>query len=332
MKLSRLVNPDRKKHTLAAICESVDHSYVGSHRATPDAAMAAQAYFRLRAEMTNRWRSALPSPTGSSTACSSATEGDLGATITSVIATDLSTVRLPDAARGWFAAHHPDREIFRHSVPVNLTWWNDGLDRYDLSGGPLRGIDGAGRLTSTGHAKISRQQIFDLAVGCDEDPVAAQRMLWHAVAWGSGLKPRLNHRRMQSVHDLPASGELLMEAARLATVDPVEAYALLYPGNRTAIGSLGPAFFTKYLYFAGRGAPQHPCLILDRVVSDSLKRYGWASMVTASWAPATYGRYLGLVSAWQRELDGDAVRLDMFEKFLFSFKRPSGSYPEIRGG
>lgn len=26
MKLSRLVNPDRKKHTLAAICESVDHS------------------------------------------------------------------------------------------------------------------------------------------------------------------------------------------------------------------------------------------------------------------------------------------------------------------
>lgn len=31
MKLSRLVNPTRKKHTLAAICERVDIPYVGSH-------------------------------------------------------------------------------------------------------------------------------------------------------------------------------------------------------------------------------------------------------------------------------------------------------------
>lgn len=194
-----------------------------------------------------------------------------------MIATDLSTVRLPDAARDWFAAHNPDQEIFRHSVKVNLTWWNDGLDQHHLPGGPLREIDEAGRSTSTGYARISRQQIFDLAVGCDQDPVAAQRMLWHAVAWGSGLKPQLNHRRMQSVRDLPAAGELLMAAAHLARFDPVGAYALLYPGNRTAIGSLGPAFFTKYLYFAGRSAPRHPSLILDRVVSNSLKRYGWVS-------------------------------------------------------
>ncbi len=233
-------------------------------------------------------------------------------------ATDLSTLKFPVEAVIWFAAHNPVLEISAHSVEVNLNWWNDSLGRFGLPGGPLQGYDEEGHSTSTGHARISRQQIFELARGCDEDPVLAQRMLWHALAWGSGLKPRMNHRRMRSVEELPAAGPLLVEAARLSKVDPVGAYALLYPRNKTAISGLGPAFFTKYLYFAGQGVPQHPSLILDRVVANSLKRYGWASMITASWAPETYGRYLGLVNAWQSELEGAPVRLDMFEKFLFT--------------
>lgn len=61
-KLSRLVNPKRKKHSLVAICECVDLPHVDSHRSTPDAAMAAQAYFRLRSEMHDRWIH--PSPEG----------------------------------------------------------------------------------------------------------------------------------------------------------------------------------------------------------------------------------------------------------------------------
>jgi hypothetical protein len=87
-----------------------------------------------------------------------------------------------------------------------------------------------------------------------------------------------------------------------------------------------PAFFTKYLYFAGAGDPRHPCVILDSRVAAALVRIGWTSLHTkGGWPAITYSRYLDLLGRWSSELgsgrqDG-SPRLDLLERWLFDTGR-----------
>lgn len=77
----------------------------------------------------------------------------------------------------------------------------------------------------------------------------------------------------------------------------LHAYELMRPHHRTEIRSLGPSFFTKFLYFAGGGAPDHPCLILDGVVATTLHDHcGWPSLHRSGpWSPEIYGQYCNLL-------------------------------------
>ncbi|MEU8636201.1 hypothetical protein AB0C38_28895 [Amycolatopsis sp. NPDC048633] len=69
-------------------------------------------------------------------------------------------------------------------------------------------------------------------------------------------------------------------------MDPVRAVTLLRPGRHNRFRSFGPSFFTKFLYFAGGGAPEHRYLIPDRVVATALRDHcGW----TAPCSPAGPG-------------------------------------------
>ncbi len=56
MPLSRLLHRGMKKHTLSAICERLGIPYADAHRSTPDAEMAARAFFTMRTAMHARWR------------------------------------------------------------------------------------------------------------------------------------------------------------------------------------------------------------------------------------------------------------------------------------
>lgn len=100
---------------------------------------------------------------------------------------------------------------------------------------------------------------------------------------------------------------------------PASAFALLRPGNSNAIRYLGPSFFTKFLYFAGGGAPDHPCLILDRVVATRLRdRCGWTSLHREGpWPAETYERYCGLLARWGQETGRapDEIELKLFNSF-----------------
>nr|WP_199443592.1 hypothetical protein [Umezawaea beigongshangensis] len=129
-------------------------------------------------------------------------------------------------------------------------------------------------------------------------------LLWRVLAWGSGNHLRQNARRLDSIAaDVPRAEKLLAEAADRSRHDPTGAYATLWPDNRSAIRFLGPSFFTKFLYFAGGGAPGHPCLILDRVVATALRDdCGWTSLNPAgSWTAQTYQRYCDLLTRWTGE-------------------------------
>lgn len=131
-----------------------------------------------------------------------------------------------------------------------------------------------------------------------DDPLA---LLWHTLAWGAGPRRRLCRRRIEGVAvDVDGARRVLSEAAAAARHEPGAAYRLLYPQGRSALPALGPAFGTKYLYFAGAGDREHPSLILDSRVASALRGHGWSGLSDWGWAADTYGDYCNLLEDWRQ--------------------------------
>ncbi|MBN6039965.1 hypothetical protein [Amycolatopsis sp. 195334CR] len=194
--------------------------------------------------------------------------------------------------------------VEQHRIRIRTQWWHDAITTRGLPGKPPDGAD------------LTRAQVWSAA---DEDVFT---LLWRALAWGSGSYLRDNARRLDGVRaDLAHAEKVLGAAAETARHDPGAAYGLLRPGPYNAIRSLGPAFFTKFLYFAGGGAPDHPCLILDRVVATALRDHaGWTSLYcTRPWPAQTYQRYCDLLARWGRQHHRAA---DEFERALFAGPLP----------
>lgn len=166
---------------------------------------------------------------------------------------------------------------------------------------------------------ISRSDLFALAqavLAPDADDATTLSLLWRTLAWGAGTSGRNMRRRMKSVRaDAPGFAILLREAGAAARTDPRAAYELMYPARRTAIRFLGPAFFTKFLYFAGAGEPDHPSLILDARVAAALStRCGRDGLRYGGWKSETYEAYCALLGRWSEQ---HGVRADVIEHRLF---------------
>lgn len=206
--------------------------------------------------------------------------------------------------------------VYEHWIEVNPEWWNIELGVRGLPGGPLRVT-----YNSAGRPGIGRRALFELAA-MTHSPEGVLRLLWHILAWGGGTKARLMNKRLHSVASRPDKvASTLQAAAATAQTRPAEAYELLYPSGRTRIKYLGPAFFTKYLYFAGGGADTHPCAILDRIVSARLRLYGWAALRSTAWSAATYEQYCELLGCWARKASdrlSRPVAADEIERSLFN--------------
>ncbi len=234
--------------------------------------------------------------------------------------TDLSTVEPPQTCLTWVKSANPREVILDHAITVNLTWWNDALHERDLPGGPVIGRHSAGQRIDQGRAVITRGDLFGLAAASSGSPTDTLALLWHTLAWGgAGGKVRQVLNRMDSVaRDRSAAALALRTAAQSSHRDPESAYDTLYPrGTPPAIAHLGPAFFTKYLYFAGAGgAPDHPSLILDSRVASALVDIGWTSLhPEGGWPAETYQRYCSLLARWAQETGN--LRPDLFERWLF---------------
>jgi hypothetical protein len=210
--------------------------------------------------------------------------------------TDLSELSPPD----WMVPSRPRRTaVDEHRIAIRQAWWQKAITRRELPGTPP--------VTSS----LTRADVWAPA----EDVFT---LLWRTLAWGSGRFLRQNSKRLDSIKaDVAGAKDLLTEAAEESRRDPARAYALLRPGERNAIRALGPSFFTKFLYFAGGGAPEHPCLILDRVVATALRdRCGWESLHrTGPWPPETYQRYCDLLARWAKD---HGCAADELERTLFA--------------
>lgn len=205
-----------------------------------------------------------------------------------------------------------------HGFDLNLSYWNARIGH--LPGAPVRDENG-----DTERGRISRGSLFAMAAAAcdDETNEGAYALLWHTLAWGSGSSHRNTTQRVASVEaDVPRIGGALRRAADVSRTDPEAAFRTLQP-FRPLIGSLGPNFFTKYLYFAGAGNLEHPCLIVDKRVLTTLSRYTDEPLTPKHGSGYGYGTYsaaIELMADWARQLTTLERQIGFDEVERWAFK------------
>lgn len=219
-----------------------------------------------------------------------------------------------------------DRSIGSH-------WWNERLLAH--------GLDQRFELNGRDERRLTRQDLFAFAQPAGRSGASAGdvlTLLWHVLAWGTGKSQRGNNMRIRAFAD-PSDRQrhvgLLREAIASARGgDPTSAYGALIRRGGGQIRGLGPAFFTKFLYFASEGAAGTRCLILDARVAGSLAQTGWSSLQRSTrtnygynWHTVTYVSYRELLQRWATEesdQSGTEIWPDEIERALFDGE-PSGS-------
>lgn len=224
----------------------------------------------------------------------------------------------PSALKSWVESHTRTDAIDNHGFELNLAWWNQRIR--GLLGSPVAGSEG----TAT-KGWISRRSLFDLATDAhrDESGTGALRLFWHTLVWGTGSSHRNSSRRIRSVEADPQQiCRLLRDAARLAVTDPREAFLKFQPrGN--AIKSLGPNFFTKYLYFAGGGEISHSCPIVDNRGLTTLHgetQLPAFKLKTTNYEFRTYDAAIETMSSWAHDVSTSdrTVGVDEVERWAFT--------------
>lgn len=236
------------------------------------------------------------------------------------------------------ATHADDSYIADHGFPaesLRLDWWQVELDRVK-PWPPNRfkvGVDP----TDRGAKKLTRADLFDLAGNASSDDEILN-VLWHVLIWGSGRFVRNNRRRIAAFahpHDERQNVNLLREAAQAARHGDVRtAYAVLIRPGGAVISGLGPAFFTKFLYFNSDRRGGRVCPILDARVARALydPSVGWdihpssrknanRTAFTANWYTDTYVYYCDLLRTWTQVAGtrlGRSVAVDEIEFALFT--------------
>ncbi|MBY6676511.1 hypothetical protein HQ314_06250 [Rhodococcus sp. BP-332] len=202
--------------------------------------------------------------------------------------TDTTTLTVPE----WLAEASTDG--FDTAIRINVKWWEKTLTRAGLEREMPPVVDG----------RLRRSDIFRLAEGGIGSEETARSVLWASLAWGEGPRAFRNPGRVRSfLEDTARHSSVLAEALILSGSDPEAAYARMYGQTK----NLGPAFFTKAMYFAGGGKIGHPSLVLDARVAYALRNFcGWESLHTGGgWPVDTYGRYCALLARWADELSTD---------------------------
>ncbi|MCH8559660.1 8-oxoguanine DNA glycosylase OGG fold protein [Nesterenkonia sp. DZ6] len=213
----------------------------------------------------------------------------------------------------------PGRDgVMSHAEPVDGSRWRKALSQ--------RGLPTIeGKLAESDQTTLTRREVFEL--GEREISVEnAFQLLYYSLAWGLGSKGSWMTRRLDDLATQTENAADLLPAAWVSVRDgqsPISSYRVLTTERGAGkIKGLGPAFATKFLYFAegSTNDPRH--LIIDKVVSANLKRDAWPTAPLAAWYPDSYERYCKLLESWAAQASNTldpsrSVRQDEVEMALF---------------
>ncbi|MGW1467736.1 8-oxoguanine DNA glycosylase OGG fold protein [Streptomyces sp. NPDC002308] len=219
-----------------------------------------------------------------------------------------------------FGGPLPDREsyVLGQAVPFNPDRWIAGLPGGERWPDRLAGLPRTGRWPT-----VDRRTVFAAAAHATT-PEGGRDLLLSALVWGTGINAWGVSRRTRIFRENdPArlDERIALARAEVARGAPVAAYRVLND-PRGRVKRLGPAFFSKFLYFATADRPaggRWP-LIIDRNVVRALGdlRPDEKWVVGDRWNSATYARYLDLAHGWA-ERWGTAP--DVVERKLFDHGR-----------
>lgn len=213
------------------------------------------------------------------------------------------------------------RAVMNHVVNVNSDRWQKVLSDRGL---PVP----EDKLASGGRIMISRAEVFKLGQQVPSRAASFQ-LLYHALAWGLGLPASWLHLRLDGLAEDPDRAAAKLEEAWLATHagrSPSEVYTILTTERGSGrIKQFGPAFATKFMYFAQGPTVMPNLLILDSVVAGKLRGEIWPDARADAWAPSTYEAYCQLLERWAVQATsllgaGTPVRADQIEYTLFKTK------------
>lgn len=174
---------------------------------------------------------------------------------------------------------------------------------------------------------ISRGDVFEVAA---EQPStdASWRLFCLSYIWGSGVTGYGSARFERIIRRTPPaqlSAAANEARCRLAACGPLSAYAYLRgTGSACTVPHWGPAFFTKFLYFADAGSVPGSALILDNLTATAVGAIsGLPNFVnrrggSVRWTAYRYGVYL----AWMKLVAAEQeVKPDFLEYALFEDER-----------
>ena len=164
-----------------------------------------------------------------------------------------------------------------------------------------------------GYLRIDRDDVFRVATSGGEHRLV--RAAVAAYVWGVGKSAFLVGRMVRAfTANKDEIEETLARVDRvLRTEGAVAAYASMLTDGENHLKFVGPAYFTKHLYFTGYcvGVVGPRPLILDARVARALSSIaGFEGIASSGWSADTYRRYLEYSAASDRE--PDEVEADLF--------------------
>lgn len=169
-----------------------------------------------------------------------------------------------------------------------------------------------------------RQDVFEFAEDWRAGRVGSRALLVAACMWGTGMRG-YGPSRTQAVLEADGNGAKLdhnlelLRADQPSDADLRTAYVRFNKASPTHLYGLGPAFFTKIMYFAGyrRGVAGVQPLILDRVVAARLPtEAGPACKRSGGWPSDHWVAYLRWAAAQASDPsfggEPDAVEMALF--------------------
>lgn len=185
-------------------------------------------------------------------------------------------------------------------------------------------------LTELRSRKLDRSSVSELAEEvCSED--RAIRLFMASMIWGFG-EAGYGPFRTRRILDSPEASANLRELATIASENGGQAafdhFADMRNKDRNYLKFLGPAFGTKYIYFAQSAKnPQTTTPVMDAVVRRwFVSNTPDTRLVLHYWDPASYATYVQLLTLWAKELSPeDPLRLDQVEYLIFA--GPQSNWP-----
>jgi hypothetical protein len=170
-------------------------------------------------------------------------------------------------------------------------------------------------VASAGTFNIDRRLVFAIAqrvVAELDNPWAAAQLHAAIALWGA-KKGRSRQRAVKPFADENLPKHLTAAIKLVRGEGPNSAYGALSRYKPLWVRGLGPAYFTKLLYFAGYGDTPH---MPNPLIMDNFVIEGLTALTKQPWkeSRSDYMRYLDLAQHWGHELGAEP---DVIERRLF---------------